>query len=313
METKREFLKKLGLLTVGGMVAGSMSPAMASGKAASGAARKKSIGLQLYSLGKEFWGDVPEGLKKVAAIGYSTAEAAGYRERKMYSYSMPEFKKLAEDAGLKITGSHVNPPVRKYTSENKSEISEFWKKTAEDHASLGVTTLVQPGMPTIESHDDVAMVCEVFNNAGEIAKAAGIKWGYHNHSGEFKRVVKEEDKGKRSNPWMPVGDVIYDLMLQGTDPSLVFYEMDVYWTVMGQNDPLEYFEKYPDRFPVLHIKDRSILGQSGMMNFENIFKKAYQNGLDEFYVELENIREGMSQFEGVKLCFDYLNKASFVK
>lgn len=313
METKREFLKKLGLLTVGGMAAGSISPVVASGVVRSKAARKKSIGLQLYSLGKEFYEDVPGGLKKVAAIGYSTAEPAGYRERKMYNYSMPEFKKLAGDAGLKVTGSHVNPPVRKYTKENKAEISDFWKKAVEDHAELGVITLVQPGMPTIESHDDAAMVCEVFNNAGEIAKAAGIKWGYHNHSGEYQRVVKEEDKGKTNNRRSPLGDVIYDLMLQGTDPSLVFFEMDVYWTVMGQNDPLEYFEKYAGRFPVLHIKDRSILGQSGMMNFENIFKKAYQNGLDEFYVELENIREGMTQFEGVKLCFDYLNKASFVK
>jgi sugar phosphate isomerase/epimerase len=157
------------------------------------------------------------------------------------------------------------------------------------------------------------MVCEVFNKAGEIAKAAGIKWGYHNHSGEFRRVVKEEDKNKQRNPWMPVGDIIYDLLLEGTDPSLVFFEMDVYWTVMGQNDPLEYFEKYAGRFPILHIKDRSILGKSGMMNFENIFNKAYEIGLDEFYVELENIRENITQFEGVKQCFDYLNNAPFVK
>jgi sugar phosphate isomerase/epimerase len=64
---------------------------------------------------------------------------------------------------------------------------------------------------------------------------------------------------------------------------------------------------------VLHIKDRSILGQSGMMNFPNIFKKAYENGLDEFYVELEGIRDSnMTQFEGVKACFEYLNNASFV-
>ena len=313
MESKRDFLKKLGLLTVGGMIGGAVTPSMASGAGSSMMAKKKSLGLQLYSLGREFGDDVANGLKKVAKIGYATAEPAGYREGKMYNMEMTEFKKLAEDAGLKVTGSHVNPPVRKYSKENMKEISEFWKKAAGDHAKLGVTSLVQPGMPVIESHDDAAIVCEVFNNAGEIAKASNIKWGYHNHSGEFKRVVKEEDKDKRSNPWAPAGDVVYDLLLDGTDPSLVFFEMDVYWTVMGQNDPLEYFEKYSDRFPILHIKDRSILGQSGMMNFENIFKRAYQNGLDEFYVELENIREGMTQFEGVKLCYDYLNKSSFVK
>lgn len=309
METKREFLKKLGLLTVGGMVAGSVSQAKAVTSVTSSPAAKKKVGLQLYSLGRELTQDVPGGLKKVAEIGYSTAELAGYGGGKFYGAELNEFKKMAADAGLKVTGSHVNPPIRKYTAENKGELADFWKKAVEDHAKLGVITLVQPGQPSVESNDDAKIVCEVFNQAGEIAKAAGIKWGYHNHSGEFQKAVKEEDKGRRGVQ----GDIIYDLMLQGTDPKLVFFEMDVYWTVMGQQDPLDYFEKYAGRFPVLHIKDRSILGQSGMMNFENIFKKAYEKGLDEFYVELEGIRSGMTQFEGVKLCFDYLNKAPFVK
>lgn len=313
METKREFLKKLGLLTVGGMLGGSLKTAQAASSTSRLFPSQKSIGLQLYSLGRELTEDVPNGLKKVAEIGYATAEAAGYRERKIYGYDMAEFRKLADDAGLKVTGSHVNPPVRKYTKSNAGEIADFWKATVEDHAKLGVTSLVQPGMPTIENHDDAALVCEVFNKAGEIAEDAGILWGYHNHSGEFRRVVNEKDKGKETNRRRPAGDIIYDLMLEGTDPKLVFFEMDVYWTVMGQNDPLEYFEKYPGRFPILHIKDRSILGESGMMNFENIFKKAYENGLDEFYVELENIRENITQFEGVKRCFDYLNNAPFVR
>ncbi len=313
METKRDFLKKLGLLTVGGMVGGSFASAKAAGSVSPLSAPKKKIGLQIYSLGRELTEDVPNGLKKIADIGYSTIELAGYRERKMGTIEVADYRKMAEDAGIKITGSHVNPPVRKYTKENMGEIADFWKIAVEDHVKFGTTSLVQPGMPQIESHDDAAIVCEVFNKAGEIAKAANIRWGYHNHSGEFQRVVKEEDKGKRANPWMPVGDVIYDLLLNGTDPSLVFFEMDVYWTVMGANDPLEYFEKYAGRFPILHIKDRSILGNSGMMNFENIFKHAYKNGLDEFYVELENIREGVTQFEGVKQCFDYLNNAPFVK
>ncbi|HPE75523.1 MAG TPA: sugar phosphate isomerase/epimerase [Draconibacterium sp.] len=314
METKREFLKKLGLLTVGGVVAGAVSPAIASESKSNLPAPGKSVGLQLYSLGKELTDDLANGLKKVVQIGYSTAEAAGYGNRKLYGVEMAEFRKMAEDAGLKITGTHVNPPMRKYTKENMGEIADFWKKTVEDHLKVGVKTIVQPGMPEMETPEDVAIICEVFNKAGEIAKSANIRWGYHNHNGEFqKRIVKEEDKGKTTNRWAPVGDVAYDLMLKGTDPKLVFFEMDVYWTVMGQNDPLEYFEKYAGRFPILHIKDRLVLGKSGMMNFENIFNKAYQNGLDEYYVEIEGIRNGMTQFEGVKQCFDYLNNASFVK
>jgi sugar phosphate isomerase/epimerase len=186
----------------------------------------------------------------------------------------------------------------------------------EDHVKLGVKYLVQPGLPQIESIEDAKFVAEVFNKAGEIAKSAGIKWGYHNHNMEFKRVVPEAEKSaapSRDDYFRPKGEVIYDLFLNGTDPNLVLFEMDVYWTVMGQTDPLEYFEKYPTRFPLLHIKDRSVLGQSGMMNFENIFKKAYANNLSEYFVEIEKIKAGMTQFEGVKACVDYLNNAPFVK
>lgn len=308
---KREFLKRFGLLTAGGMVVGS-SPVAASEMVGSLAA-KKQIGLQIYSVMRELNADVPAGLKRIADIGYTHIELAGYGNRKMGEYSVEDYRKLADDAGLPITSSHVNPPARKITKDNLGEIADFWKQTVEDHVKFGCKTLVQPMMPQIESHDDVALVCEAFNKAGEISKAAGIKFGYHNHNMEFERVVKPEDKDKPRNPWMPVGDVIYDLMLEGTDPDLVFFEMDVYWTVMGSNDPLEYFEKYAGRFPVLHIKDRKVLGQSGMMNFKNIFNKAYENGLDNFYVELEGLGQGQSQFEGVKGCFDYLNEASFVK
>ena len=310
---KRDFLKRVGLLTAGGMVAGSMSPVSASSMVGSLAA-KKQVGLQIYSVMRELNADVPAGLKKIADIGYTNIELAGYGNRKMGEYSVEDYRKLADDAGLKITSSHVNPPTRQITKDKLDEIADFWKQTVEDHVKFGCKTLVQPMMPQMETHDDVAIACESFNKAGEIAKAAGIKFGYHNHNMEFARIVKPEDKDKPQNPFRPIGDIKYDLMLNGTDPSLVFFEMDVYWTVMGQADPLEYFAKYAGRFPVLHIKDRKVLGQSGMMNFENIFTKAYQNGLEGYYVELEGLNEGdKTQFQGVKECFDYLNKASFVK
>jgi sugar phosphate isomerase/epimerase len=314
-ESKRDFLKKISLLTAGGLMAGSIAPVMASTKSAPMVAGKKLIGLQIYSLGKELTDDVPGGMKKIKEIGYSTIELAGYGNRKMGQYEVGEYRKIVEDAGLKITSAHVNPPERTYTKENTAKISDWWKQTVEDHVKLGVGRLIQPGMPTIETHDDAKLVGEVFNNDGQIAKAAGNKCGYHNHNMEFKRIAKPGETLPTGPGAIlrPVGDIVYDLMMEATDPALVFFEMDVYWTVMGQMDPLDYFEKYPTRIQVLHIKDRSVLGQSGMMNFENIFKKAYSIGISEFYVEIEKIKANMTQFEGVKGCFDYLNNASFVK
>lgn len=316
MTNRRDFIKGASLLTLGGLFAGKTSQLTASSLMTTPQAAKQ-IGLQIYSLGRELHADVPGGLKKVAQMGYSTIELAGYRDGKIGETPMSEFKKMADDAGIKITSTHVNPPVREYTAANKGEIAEFWKKAADDHAKIGVTYLIQPGQPSTRNVEEVAFVSEVFNEAGKIAKAAGLSFGYHNHEMEFARVVPGGSDmvfGRRGfGREQPEGiEVIYDAFIKRTDPSLVFFEMDVYWAVMGQNDPVAYLKNYSDRIRVLHIKDKAVLGQSGMMNFENIFKQAYANGIKDFFVELEGITSG-TQFEGVKGCADYLLNAPFVK
>ena len=314
MTNRRDFLKNASILTFGGLLAGKAGNAIAATTTTNAA---KKFGLQIYSLGNELHTDIAGGLKKVAQMGYSTLELAGYSDGNIGRVSMAEFKKMSDDAGLKIISSHMNPPVREYTPENKKQISEFWKKATDHHAAIGVKYIIQPGQPVTRSTDEVAFVSEIFNEAGKIAKAGGLSFGYHNHDGEFARVIpggKEsvfERHAFRENP--PEGvEIIYDGMLRNTDPSLVFFELDVYWCVMGLQDPVEYMKKYADRIKVLHIKDRAVLGKSGMMNFETIFKQAYANGIKDYFVELERVRD-MTQFEGVKGCADYLLKASFVK
>ena len=311
MVNRRNFLKSASFLTLGGLVAGKAEALQAATPVRTETTAKKSIGLQIYSLGGELTKDVPAGMKQLKQMGYSTLELAGYNNGKINGVDMMEFKKMAEDAGLKITSSHVNPPTGEYTPDTRNTIMEYWKKTADDHAKLGVKYLVQPGQPRTRSVEEVAYVCDVFNEAGKIVKAAGIPFGYHNHDFEFAKVVPGGTGAVfgRHNK----GEKIYDLFLKDTDPDLVFFEMDVYWTVIGQNDPVEYMKKYPDRIKLLHIKDRAILGQSGFMNFEMIFKQAYQIGVKEYYVELEGMPEGRTQFAGVKGCADYLLKAKFVK
>ena len=311
MINRRNFLRNASLLTLGGLMTGKAGTLQAATPVTTETTATKSLGLQIYSLGGELTKDVPAGMKKIKEIGYSTLELAGYNDGKISGMDMMEFKKIAEDNGLKITSSHVNPPTGTYTPENRQSIMEFWKKTADDHAKLGVKYLVQPGQPSTRSVEEVGYVCDIFNEAGKVIKAAGIPFGYHNHDFEFAKVVpggKEAVFGRHNK-----GDIIYDLFLKGTDPSLVFFEMDVYWTVIGQNDPVEYMKKYADRIKLLHIKDRAILGQSGFMNFEMIFKQADENKIKEFYVELEGMPDGRSQFDGVKGCADYLLEAPFVK
>lgn len=320
MTNRRNFLKSASLFTMGGLLAGKAGHAAAANSASpvsAGTNASKNYGLQIYSLGDELYEDVPGGLKKIKEFGYSTIELAGYRDGKIRNIEMAEFKKMSDDAGLKIISTHVNPPTREYSNSNKQEILDFWKVAADDHAKIGVTYLIQPGQPSTRSVEETKFVGEIFNEAGKIAKAAGLSFGYHNHDGEFARVVpggKEMTRGRRRGfEKAPEGEeVVYDLMVKSTDPSLVFFEMDVYWTVMGQSDPIEYMRKYADRIRVLHIKDRAVLGQSGMMNFEMIFKQAYANNIKDYFVELEKYTGG-TQFEGVRDCAKYLQNASFVK
>ena len=94
--------------------------------------------------------------------------------------------------------------------------------------------------------------------------------------------------------------------------------MDVYWAVMGQCDPVSYFKRYPGRFPILHIKDRDILGSTGFMNFEAIFRAGYSDGgLEWYYAELEYPSPASatspSQIESVQKSYDFLAKSAFVK
>ena len=317
MQNRRNFIKNVSLLSLGGILVGKSDLATASTMPKFTTEAKKKFGLQIYSLGKELYENLPEGLQRINRMGYSTIELAGYRDGKINNVEMGEFRKMAEDAGLKIISSHLNPPVREYTSSNKGEIADFWKKAADDHAKIGVTYIVQPGQPATRSTEEVSVVCEVFNEAGRIAKANGLIFGYHNHDMEFSRVVpggKEMVFGRNAfGRNKPKGiEVVYDGFLRQTDPELVIFELDVYWALIGQNDPLEYMKKYPDRIRLLHIKDKEVLGQLGMMNFEQIFAQAYKNGIEDYFVELEGISSG-TQFEGVKGCADYLLKAPFVK
>ena len=129
-----------------------------------------------------------------------------------------------------------------------------------------------------------------------MAAKEGIKFGYHNHSHEFKTVQDS---------------VMYDYMIQHTDPQNVLFEMDVYWAMMGHASPVDYFKKYPGRFKLLHIKDRREIGQSGMVGFDAIFDNAETAGMETYFVELEEATNDIT--EGVKESVDYLVAAPFVK
>lgn len=329
---RRDFLKTASVLTAGALVG--CTPKEKKEKEgccqAGAEGGEKSIGLQIYTLGPELYaGNLAANMKRIKDMGVTYLELAGYdaADSKIGGVEMMEFKKITEDAGLKIVSSHVNPPQLfagvagrenkgsdgAFSANMKNDIIESWKKIADDHAKLGVEYLVEPMMPILPNEEAVKSFCDIMNLSGETIKKAGLQFGYHNHNMEFAKVVPGGAKAAFGTIFdRTEGTQIIDMMMANTDPANVIFEMDVYWTVMGQNDPVEYMRKHADRIKMLHIKDRMVLGASGMMNFKNIFDQFYANGMKYFFVEIEDINSG-KQFERLEASVDFLKKACYVK
>ena len=338
METRRSFLRSSALALAGGLAAPSVLSSCAGATEKAAPKSKEFIGLQTYSLGQELEADVAGGLARVKSFGYTDLELAGYSKGQMAGMSVQDFKKLCDDNGLKITSSHLGDPSQ--YNQPEAEFLESWKKTVEDHALMGCKWIVDPSQPEITTHEQAKLIGDRFNKAGEVCKAAGIQFGYHNHSGEFKKIATPEQiekarefalaEVKRRWPQydfppemvermlmggglIPApGDFIEELFINNTDPSLVCFQLDCYWCVMGGEDPLDWLRKYPDRFKLLHVKDRWIIGASGMMNWKNIFNTAKEIGIHDWFVELEGNGNGRTQFEGVEESAKFLLEEDYV-
>lgn len=266
---------------------------------------KKEFGVQLYSI-RSVIGDSTlyaenheEAFKALAEMGYSYVEAANYRDGKLYGVDPEQYKADLEAAGLKSLSSHIGHALSPEELKTGvfTESMEWWDEAIAAHKAAGCEYIVVPSFPIPDNLADLKTYCAYFNAIGKKCKDEGIIFGYHNHAREFKKVEET---------------VVYDYMLENTDPECVFFQMDVYWAVMGQAAPVEYFRKYPGRFKVLHIKDHRELGESGMVGFDAIYKNIETAGTKAFIVEIEAFTNDDWK-ESLKMCADYLIKSDFVE
>jgi sugar phosphate isomerase/epimerase len=258
---------------------------------------KKNIGIQLYSVRDSMRTNPEKTIAEVGKIGYQYVELAGYRDGLFYDMDPAKFKALVEANNMYILSSHTGQNVP--DSANWASTMEWWDKCIDAHIAAGAKYIVQASMGR-NAYDSLAILkryCEYFNAVGEKCNAKGIQFGYHNHTKEFGQLE---------------GNVIYDYMLQNTDPSKVFFQMDLYWIQEGGGNTLEYFKNYPGRFLMYHVKDSAELGQSGKMDFKPLYENAELAGAKYFVVEVEKYTTG-SQIESIKQSFDFLDEADYVK
>lgn len=222
------------------------------------------IGLQLYTVRTEMARDVEGTLARVAEMGYREVEFAGYFDR-----APAAVRTALAAAGLAAPATHVPYET----------LAAGWDQVLATAAAIGHTDVVVPWIPREERPDldGWKRVAERFNRAGERARGAGLRFAYHNHDFEFAPVE---------------GQVPYDVLLTATDPELVAFEMDLFWTIKGGMDPVAYFAKHPGRFPLVHVKDsagppdhRMVDVGRGTIDFARIFAQSAQGGIRHYFVE----------------------------
>jgi sugar phosphate isomerase/epimerase len=257
----------------------------------------KNIGLQLYSLRDSIFKDVPGAIKKVGAMGYTFVEPAAYENGKFYGMEPDKFKALCKKNGLKVLSSHTGLPAP--DSANWDKVMAWWDTCITAHVAVGAKYIVQPfmGEEAYKSLDGLKSYIKYFNAVGEKCSAKGIKFGYHNHTGEFTTKLDSTI-------------IVYDYMVQNLDPAKVIFELDLYWCVEGKANPVEYFNKYPGRFELWHIKDEKIVGESGKMDFATIWASAAKSGMKYGVVEVES--SDTDEFTACKKSWDFLNAQIYV-
>jgi sugar phosphate isomerase/epimerase len=247
-----------------------------------------TIGMQLYTVRRELEKDFEGTLARVAALGYREVEFAGY-----VNQPPKEVKALLARHRLISPAAHVQ-----LTTLNGSLLEMIEAAHIIDHKYLLVAYLPAEERKSL---DDYKRLADLFNKVGAQLKKAGLQFAYHNHDFEF----------------IPMdGQIPYDLLLERTDPQTVKMEMDLHWIVKGGAKPVEYFEKHPGRYHLLHVKDmeaaptRSFteVGR-GIIDFKTIFAHAGKAGVRHYFVEQDETAG--SPFESLKISMDYLKRLEF--
>ena len=233
---------------------------------------KKHLGIATYSV-KGLESDIEGSFKALADYGYLSMEISNYDAGKgnVAGFTPSDYADLSKKYNLAIISSHVRA---KFDVKDVEGSTTAWGKVFDDHKIMGCKYVILPMNLWAGTVEGVKAECDLMNKIGEEANKRGIKFGYHNHSAEFVNIANTEYKYE-------------DFLIDNTDPDKVVFELDVYWTTVGGQDPVVYLKKYPKRIKLLHIKDEYVLGETGKIDFKAIFKQFYKNGNKDWFVEME--------------------------
>jgi sugar phosphate isomerase/epimerase len=250
--------------------------------------RLKSFGFISGIIGKELQGDWKAVLKKAASFGYTEIETGNYLGESAASYLA-----FLREIGLTPIAGGIN----------FTDSEEDMKKSFEllKNLKMNYAIIYWPWRTSGPfSHGDCKKSAERLNYLGKLCKDNELIFCWHNHDKEF--IPMESG--------LP-----FDYLMNNTDKSLVYCELDLYWVKKGGGDPLAVMQKYPGRFPILHIKDMAS-GQAmdfecpgrGIIDFPALFNEADKQGIRHYMVERDNVPDGIACLRSAS---EYLRKVKF--
>ncbi|WEK70140.1 MAG: sugar phosphate isomerase/epimerase [Candidatus Chryseobacterium colombiense] len=259
---------------------------------------KKSLAIQLYTVRDFISNDMEKTFEKLAALGFTEFEIYGY-DGTFFGKTAVEFKKILSDNGLKVISSHHRTGI---TDHEDGTLLKNWNKTLDDLNTIGSEFAVCSYLPEAErTLENYQKLPETLEKAGQITKQNGIQLAYHNHDFEF--LKKDEQH------------TFYDFILENTSSDLVKMELDLYWISKAGLDPLFYFEKYPKRFPLWHVKDMKAETKdfaeigNGTIDFKRIFEAKEKAGLKYWFLEQDSSDKDI--FESIKISKKYISEHGF--
>lgn len=219
------------------------------------------IAVQLYSVHEDCAQDLPGTLGRIARMGYAGVEFAGF-----HGYSAQELRKILDDLGLEVAGSHVPIPTL---------LADDLPATVEFNRTLGNKYLIVPGLPPEYQGSAEAWrrAAETLDGIAERLTEHGMWTGYHNHFHEFKPVE---------------GIVPFDYLFAHTREA-VCLQADTGNAMAGGADVIPYIKRYKGRSRTVHVKEHSntnekpLIGE-GDVNWQELFAVCESVGGTEWYI-----------------------------
>ncbi len=262
--------------------------------------KTKTLGIQLYTVRDAISADLEKTLEQLAGLSFTQLEIYGYNGT-FFGKTRNEFQSILRNTGLKVVSSHHTTGI---LHDERGTLLNSWEQSVEDLDFIGAEYMVCSYLfPEERTADNYRKLPELFDRSGEITRKAGIQFAYHNHDFEFEKF---DESG-----------TVYDFILKQSSPELVKMELDLYWMAKAGMDPLSYFEKYPKRFPLWHVKDMKAgtkdfaeIG-SGTIDFKTIFEAREIAGLEHWFLEQDSSNKDM--FESIKISKKYILEHTYFR